>query len=91
MNYITTTDLRTKSSQLVLALKNGFSVSLVHRSTIIGEIRPKEKQSAKIFTKESAEKLKRLAHELLVPKLSDKEIERRYRKHLMEKYGKYLS
>lgn len=89
MDYITTTDLRTKSSELVYMLKNGLSVSLMHRSKIIGEIKPKK--SAKIFTKESAQKLKNLADKLNLPTLSHQERERRYGKHLMEKYGKGLS
>lgn len=89
MNYITTTDLRTKSSELIEALKKGNSVSLIHRSKIVGEIKPKKQ--ARPLTQKDILQLKKLAKELNLPKLSYKERERRYRKHLMEKYGKGLS
>ena len=89
MQYITTTQLRTKSSELIEALKRGSGVSLIHRSKVVGTIKPSIK--LKVFTKESILKLKKLAEELNLPKLSYKERERRYRKHLMEKYGKNFS
>lgn len=90
MQYISTTDLRTKSSELVAELKNGGKVSLIHRSQVIGEIMPK-KEKPKTFTKSAIAKLEKLARELNLPKTSYKERERIYRKHLMEKYGKGLS
>lgn len=90
MNYITTTDLRTKSSELIKALKEGYSVELIHRSRIIGKIKPAIEEP-KPLTREGIEKLKKLAKELNLPKLSYRERERRYRKHLMEKYGKDIS
>jgi antitoxin (DNA-binding transcriptional repressor) of toxin-antitoxin stability system len=89
MQYITTTQLRTMSSELIEALKRGDIVSLIHRSKVVGSIKPSAK--LKIFTKESMLKLKKLAEELNLPKLSYEEREKRYRKHLMEKYGKNLS
>lgn len=89
MNYITTTGLRTKSTQLVNSLSRGNIISLIHRSKIIGEIKPKKE--ARILTKTDIKQLKKLANLLNLPKLSYKERERRYRKHLMEKYGKGLS
>lgn len=89
MNYITTTELRTRSSELIEALKKGTSVSLVHRSRIVGEFRPK--RQAQPMTKKDIAQLRQLAEELNLPKLSYKERERRYRKHLMQKYGKGLS
>ncbi len=57
MNYITTTELRTKTTWLVAILKKGESVFLIHRSKIIGEIRPIRKQ--KPFTKYDTEKLQK--------------------------------
>lgn len=89
MNYITTTDLRTKSSELVDNLKKGLSISLIHRSKVIGEIRPKKE--SKPLTRKDIEELKKLAKELKLPKLSYRLREIKYRKHLMEKYGKGLS
>lgn len=89
MDFITTTNLRTQSSDLVDTLKNGGVVSLIHRSKIVGVIKPKKEPKA--LTKMGIAKLQKLAQELNLPKLSYKERERRYRKHLVEKYGKGLS
>ena len=90
MDYISTTDLRTKSSQLIASLQNGMEISLIHRSKIVGVIKPVQK-SAKPLTQEGIDSLKRLAKAQNAPKISYKERERIYRKHLMEKYGKGLS
>jgi len=89
MEYITTTQLRTISSQLVNSLKKGNYVSLVHRSKIIGEIKPKKR--LKTITEKDIRDLKNLAKQLNLPKLSYRERERIYRKHLMERYGKGIS
>ncbi|MBI4066805.1 hypothetical protein HY407_00325 [Candidatus Gottesmanbacteria bacterium] len=89
MNYITTTQLRTKSSELVETLKKGGSVSLIHRSKVVAEIRPKNEP--KPLTKFDIKKLQKLAEKLNLPKTSYKEREKRYRNHLTEKYGKGLS
>lgn len=88
MQYITTTDLRTKSSELVNSLSRGEIVSLVHRSKIIGEIKPKK--DLKPLTKDDIQQLKNLALELNLPKISYKQREKIYRKHIMEKYGQDL-
>ncbi len=89
MQYITTTELRTKSKELVKVLQEGHSVDLIHRSKVVGEFKPKKE--AKPLTKKDIQDLKKLANQLDLPKLSYKERERRYRKHLMEKYGQGLS
>ncbi len=89
MDYITTTNLRTQSSKLVDTLKKGGTVSLIHRSKVIGVIKPEKEP--KVMTRANIDKLKKLAEELNLPKTSYKEREKRYRKHLMEKYGKGLS
>lgn len=89
MNYITTTQLRTKSSQLVDSLSKGNTVSLIHRSRVIGEIKPKKE--VKPLTKTDIDELKRLARALNLPKTSYRQREKIYRKHLMEKYGKGIS
>ncbi len=86
MNYITTTQLRTKSKELVSILREGGSVELIHRSKVIGEIKPVEKQPV-IF---DAKEFMRLTEELNLPKTTYAERERRYRAHLMKKYGKNL-
>lgn len=86
---ITTTELRTKSKELIKLLKEGCSVDLIHRSKVVGEIKPKK--MAKLLTESDIQELKELAEELNLPKLTYKERERRYRAHLMKKYGKGLS
>ncbi len=88
MNYITTTDLRTQSSQLVQSLKLGKKISLVHRSQVIGEISP-VRTDAKSFD------IKRFRTFVKTAKLQDnlsyQERDKLYRKHLEKKYGKGLS
>lgn len=86
MNTITATELRTKTPELIEALAAGYTVDFVHRSRIIGAIKPREK-TIKLF---DVKRMERIARKLNLPKLSDKEIDRRYRKHIMEKYGKGL-
>ena len=90
MDYITTTQLRTKSPRLIEALLAGRSIDLIHRSRMVVEIRPK-RQDPKIMTKKSIRELMVLAKKMNLPKLSYKEREKRYREHLMKKYGKSLS
>lgn len=87
MNYITTTDLRTKSKDLVKALQEGHSVDLIHRSKIVGEIRPKI-YDPKPF---DVERFKKIVARLNLPKTTYAQREKIYRAHLMKKYGKGLS
>lgn len=89
MEYITTTGLRTQSPQLVDTLRKGGIVSLIHRSKIVGVIKPQ--REPKPFTKTDIKLLKKLAEDLNLPKTSYKQRERIYRRHLMKKYGKGLS
>lgn len=89
MNYITTTQLRTKSSELVNNLRKGNSISLIHRSKVIGEIKPK--YEGKPLTKADINKLRKLAADLNLPKTTYAQREKIYRVHLMKKYGKGLS
>ncbi len=90
MQYITTTELRTKSAELVDTLEQNGKVSLIHRSKVIGVIEPIEAQP-KALTEVDIEEIRKAAKELNLPKLSYKEREKSYRKHLMEKYGQNLS
>ena len=87
MQVITTTELRTKSKELVKLLQEGHSVDLIHRSKIVGEIKPKI-QDPKPF---DPDKVAEIAKRLNLPKLTPRQIEARYRAHLMKKYGKGLS
>ena len=90
MQVITTTELRTKSKELVKVLQEGRSVDLIHRSKIIGTIKP-DKEEPKIMTKDSIERLKELAKQMNLPKTSYAEREKNYRNHMMKKYGKHIS
>lgn len=87
MDYITTTDLRTKSSDLISSLKRGLSISLIHRSTIVGKIIPSVHEDVKII---NGKRLADIIQQLDLPKLSLKEIDRRYRSVMMKNYGKGL-
>ena len=87
MNYITTTQLRTHSSQLIDLLRKGVNVSLIHRSKIVGVIKPAPKEG-KPF---DVEKFKKLISGLNLPKTTDAQREKIYRSHLEKKYGKGVS
>lgn len=89
MDSITTTNLRTQSSDLINTLKKGGVVSLIHRSKIVGVIKPKKEP--KLLTKNDIFKLKELAKQLNLPKISYEERERKYKEHIMNKYGKGIS
>lgn len=90
MNIITATELRTKTSKIIETLLNGGVIDIIHRSKIVGEIRPK-KQNLKIMTKKSIQELKALAKKMNLPRLSYKERETKYRGILIKKYGQGLS
>ncbi|HCS78117.1 TPA: hypothetical protein DIV55_00035 [Patescibacteria group bacterium] len=89
MNYITTTELRTKSTELVTNLLSGKSVTLVHRSKIIGQIKPAV--TPKTMTNARVKRLQQLARELNLPKIMYREREKIYRTRMLRKYGKNLS
>jgi hypothetical protein len=89
MDTITTTNLRTQSSRLIETLKKGGVVSLIHRSKVVGLIKPQKE--VKALTKADIKQIKEIAHTLNLPKLSYEEREETYRKHLTDKYGKDIS
>lgn len=86
MKNITTTELRTKSKQLVMALRDGEAVNLIHRSLVIGRIQP-VKPKPKVF---NAMRMEKVVQELNLPYIPLHKREKLYRKHLIEKYGKDL-
>lgn len=90
MQTITSTELRTRSKELINTLLSGKSVGLIHRSKFIGEVSLK-KNEEKIMTPEKIKKLKQLARQMDLPKLSRKQMEKNYREHIMKKYGQNLS
>jgi len=85
MDYITTTDLRTKSSTLIETLQKGRTVRLIHRSKVVGFIKPGEEKPF------NAKKFIEATKGLKLPKTTYAQREKIYRKHIMEKYGKGLS
>ena len=87
MQYITTTDLRTKTPELINTLKQKGEISLIHRSKIVGIIKPVE-DSPKSFDPVAFD---HLIKDLHLPKTTPKQREKIYKKHLMKKYGKGLS
>lgn len=87
MNYITTTDLRTKSKELIKVLREGHSVDLIHRSKVVGEIRPKI-YDPKPF---NAQRFAKIVNKLNLPSLTPRQIEARYRAAMIKKHGKGLS
>jgi antitoxin (DNA-binding transcriptional repressor) of toxin-antitoxin stability system len=89
MDSITTTNLRTQSSQLVDTLKKGGVVSLIHRSKVVGVIKPQKEP--KVLTKTDIKQIKDSAENLHLPKISYEEREKLYRKQLIDTYGKDLS
>ena len=87
MDYITTTQLRTKSPKLINELKKGSSVKLIHRSKIVGIIKPAPLEG-KIF---DPEKFKKAIKALNLPMTTYAQREKIYREHMEKKYGKGLS
>ncbi len=87
MQVITTTQLRTRSKELVKALKEGYSVDLIHRSRVVGEIKPKA-YDPKPF---DPDEFVKIVKKLNFPKLTPRQIEARYRAAMMKKHGKSLS
>lgn len=87
MQVITTTQLRTKSKDLVKVLSEGHSVDLIHRSKIVGEIRPKIYDPKPFDAVKFAKTVKRLNF----PALTPKQMAARYRAAMMKKHGKGLS
>ena len=86
MEYLTTTNLRTKTSQLVKALEKGESVSLIHRSKVVGVINSVQlKEAPPIKVEEFRKFLESIRPKKII--LRD-EREKIYKAHLEEKYGK---
>ncbi|OGH19099.1 MAG: hypothetical protein A2868_00255 [Candidatus Levybacteria bacterium RIFCSPHIGHO2_01_FULL_40_15b] len=87
MQTITTTQLRTKSKDLVNTLNEGRSVDLIHRSRVVGVVMPNNETRIKTI---NAKKLEGKIDRLGFPSLTLKEIDRRYRIAMMKKHGKGL-
>lgn len=89
MQYITTTQLRTISNELIKVLQEGHSVDLIHRSKVIGKIKPISSYFATITDIDQFRKALRGARpKKIIPK---SQRETTYRKLLEMKYGKVIS
>ncbi len=88
MNYITTTQLRTNTTNLVNALMAGHSVQLIHRSQVLGVISPPENKPAQPF---DGEKYLEETKGMVTKKYTQKQRDKNYRDYIMGKYGKNIS
>ncbi len=84
--FITTTQLREQSSKVVSRLMAGEDVTLIHRSQIIGVIKPMQ-YIQKPF---NVIEFKKLIKSLNIPRTTSTQREKIYRVHLEEKYGKNI-
>ena len=86
MEYMTTTNLRTKTTQLVSALKKNYRISLIHRSKIVAIIQPIQTSTKPFNAHLFAHYLKEIK---LVP-TSHQQRKITYQAHLNKKYGKNI-
>ena len=91
MDFITTTELRTQSTNLVNTLASGKSVKLIHRSKIIGDILPKNTTTQPDFDAHDLEKASQAAAQKFSIPYNLETRDKLYRKRIMAKYGKSLS
>ncbi|MBU0569772.1 hypothetical protein KKB40_03245 [Patescibacteria group bacterium] len=84
MQYITATELRTKSKNIIETLLLGGSFNLIYKSQVVGEIKPKKKEEGKLF---NAKRFLKNTKNLNLPILTDEEIEKRYRKYMTKRHG----
>ena len=88
MQYITFTELRTKSHNLAKALEEGEEIMLIRKSRVVGKILPDKNTNIKTI---NAKKLQAKIDLLSLPRLTIKEIDRRYRIAMMKKHGQGIS
>jgi hypothetical protein len=89
MEYITTTEFRTKTPDLVAALLAGYSVDLIHRSKVIGELVPKNSRVVKVIDPEKfASALKGLEPD---KKASYKQLMKNYQRYMSNRHGSNIS
>jgi len=89
MNYISTTELRTKSVDLVEALLAGKSIDLIHRSKVVGAIVPKIITTNKpIDPLKFAKTLKKLEPN---KKVSYRQLMKNYEHYMMYRHGPNIS
>jgi len=87
MEYIAITELRTKAKALAQALERGSEVKLIRRSKVIGRVIPDKNEILKTI---DAKRLEAKIQKLDLPRLTLKEIDRRYRAVMKKKHGQGL-
>lgn len=98
VEFITSTELRTKTKDLIKALNSNEKVKLLHRSKVIGVISPLQEEAPPQKPKtlggliKAFERLREKYPEFAnaIPE-SYEERDRLYRERIMKKYGKGLS
>ncbi len=86
MEFITMTQLRTHSPQILSQLNSGKSLRILHRSKVVGRIVP-ETEAASFNYQVHQEILKSLP----TLNITAKQARAKYRQHLKKKYGQGLS
>ena len=87
MNYLSTTDLRTKSAKLRDSLKKGKRTFLLHRSKVIGVVEPYERKEF-VSTEKNLKKFIESFH--TGKNYSYKKRNEMFQKHLEGKYGENI-
>lgn len=85
--YISTTELREQSSKVISRLKAGEDVTLIHRSRIVGVIKPIIVQPRPFHLLKFKKSLAELKQKRIIPR---SQRDRVYREHLLEKHGKNI-
>lgn len=88
MNYITTTQLRTQTTDLLSALHDGQTVDLIHRSQVVGEIRQKRVVKTKLF---SSKRMEKIVNDLNLKPMTLEQIEKNYRDYMTKRHGQGIS
>lgn len=88
MDTISTTQLRTQSTNLVHTLQQGQKVSLIHRSKKVGLIMPASDDTTSAAKTVDAQRLQATLQNITPKKqLTDEQRAENYRTHLIQKYG----
>lgn len=90
MKYITTTQLRTKSKELIDTLRDGDSVTLIHRSQEVGVIQPQTNTTE--YKTVNVEELQKAINNLdldLPDSLEEQDAV--YHREMIKKHGSHLS
>ncbi|MBL7036606.1 hypothetical protein ISR94_02035 [Candidatus Microgenomates bacterium] len=84
MNYITTTQLRTQTPDLLEALAYGQHIDLIHRSKPVATISPIKIEKPKLF---SAKRMFAITKAMNLPKLTVSQRNKNYKEAMLKKHG----